>query len=164
MQIDFRDVYGSILQDWFDISATTVKNLLYEGYSHLPIITGCNLTTTEESYPTDLLVDCYPNPFHKQTALYFTLKVSTFVHASVYDARGALLQNLVDKTLNPGQHHLGINLMGYSSGNYFLQLKVGHLVKTIKPYQKIRVIKGRTNVYPLESITPRPIVSTITLT
>ena len=131
MQIDFRDIYGSILQDWFGLSATTVKNLLYEGYTHLPIITGCNLTSAVDHALPSMTIDCFPNPFQDHTNLSFSLPASTFTHISVFDARGALLQNVVNRTLDPGQHQLTLKLSDYSAGNYFIRLKFGHLVQTV---------------------------------
>ncbi|OAV45026.1 DUF1501 domain-containing protein [Lewinella sp. 4G2] len=49
-QYDFRDVYGSVLMDWFDVPETTVQNLVYPGFQYLPIFNGCNL-----SLPVDLM-------------------------------------------------------------------------------------------------------------
>ncbi len=43
MEIDFRNVYGSILMDWFDVPETTVQGLLFSNFQYLPII-SCPLT------------------------------------------------------------------------------------------------------------------------
>lgn len=40
-QYDFRDVYGSVLMDWFDVPETTVRNLIYPAFTYLPIFNGC---------------------------------------------------------------------------------------------------------------------------
>ena len=40
-QNDFRDVYGSVLVDWFDVAEADVRNLLYGGFEYLPIFNGC---------------------------------------------------------------------------------------------------------------------------
>lgn len=37
MQYDFRDVYGSVLIDWFGLSQQNVKSLLHEGFLYLPV-------------------------------------------------------------------------------------------------------------------------------
>lgn len=42
MKIDFRDIYGSILKDWFNVSETRVRNLFHEGFTYLPIVDACN--------------------------------------------------------------------------------------------------------------------------
>ncbi|MFK8162302.1 MAG: DUF1501 domain-containing protein [Lewinella sp.] len=41
MQYDFRDVYGSILVDWFEVAESSVRDLLYPDFVYLPIANGC---------------------------------------------------------------------------------------------------------------------------
>jgi uncharacterized protein (DUF1501 family) len=50
MQYDFRDIYGSVLVDWFDVPAATVQNLVNGSFTYLPIAGGCLA-----SLPVDLL-------------------------------------------------------------------------------------------------------------
>lgn len=47
MQYDFRDIYGSVLIDWFDFTVTEVTDLLYPGFTYLPILNGCNALPVE---------------------------------------------------------------------------------------------------------------------
>jgi len=42
MKIDFRDIYGSILKDWFNVSETRVRNLFHNGFTYMPIVNACN--------------------------------------------------------------------------------------------------------------------------
>ncbi|MTB53779.1 DUF1501 domain-containing protein [Lewinella sp. W8] len=44
MQYDFRDIYGSILVDWFEVPTATVQNLINGAFTYLPIAGGCNTT------------------------------------------------------------------------------------------------------------------------
>lgn len=46
-QYDFRDVYGSVLVDWFDLDVSTVQNILYHNFVYLPIIGGCGVLPVE---------------------------------------------------------------------------------------------------------------------
>ncbi|OAV44474.1 DUF1501 domain-containing protein [Lewinella sp. 4G2] len=50
MQYDFRDVYGSILKDWFEVPEADIRTLLYPGFVYLPIANGC-----AASLPVDLM-------------------------------------------------------------------------------------------------------------
>ncbi|MFK8162304.1 MAG: DUF1501 domain-containing protein [Lewinella sp.] len=50
MQYDFRDVYGSILVDWFEVEESSVRNLLYPDFIYLPVANGC-----ATQLPVDLL-------------------------------------------------------------------------------------------------------------
>ena len=49
-QYDFRDVYGSVLVDWFDVSPTAVTNLVAPGFQYLPLFSGCS-----QDLPVDLM-------------------------------------------------------------------------------------------------------------
>ena len=52
MQYDFRDVYGSILLDWFEVPETEVRRLIYNDFQYLPVANGC---TANVAAPVDLL-------------------------------------------------------------------------------------------------------------
>lgn len=41
-QYDFRDVYGSVLVDWFEVPEATVQTLFTGGFTYLPIADGCS--------------------------------------------------------------------------------------------------------------------------
>lgn len=46
MQFDFRDVYGSILVDWFKVKDYSVRSLLHQKFKYMPLASDCN----EDSY------------------------------------------------------------------------------------------------------------------
>ncbi|MEM6771249.1 MAG: DUF1501 domain-containing protein, partial [Bacteroidota bacterium] len=62
MQYDFRDVYGTVFQDWFELSPETVREVLSHDYVHLPILEGCEATSLDEDPILDLQVKLWPNP------------------------------------------------------------------------------------------------------
>lgn len=41
-QYDFRDIYGSVLVDWFEVPQATVQTLFSGGFTYLPFANGCN--------------------------------------------------------------------------------------------------------------------------
>ena len=43
MQIDFRDVYASILKDWFEVNETQVQSLFDHTVTFYPLLRACNL-------------------------------------------------------------------------------------------------------------------------
>ncbi len=49
MKIDFRDVYGSILKDWFNVSESRIRSTLYPSFTYMPIVNACN-----QALPVDL--------------------------------------------------------------------------------------------------------------
>ena len=41
MQYDFRDIYGSIMIDWFEVAEPEVRRLIYPDFQYLPVASGC---------------------------------------------------------------------------------------------------------------------------
>lgn len=44
LQYDFRDVYGSLLLDWFEVPSTTVDGMFANNFTYLPLFSGCGRT------------------------------------------------------------------------------------------------------------------------
>lgn len=42
MQFDFRDIYGSVLVDWFGVDESRVRNVLFRDFLYLPIAINCS--------------------------------------------------------------------------------------------------------------------------
>jgi len=71
----------------------------------------------------------YPNPFNPNTKISFSLSLLSFVDIQVIDINGRKIKNLLNKTLDSGNHNIswdgtndsGVNM---SSGIYFIILNV----------------------------------------
>jgi hypothetical protein len=67
----------------------------------------------------------FPNPFHVETAIRFTLPTSGHVSLRLYDVAGKQVRTLVDATLPPGDHSAMLRADDLPSGMYFTVLRVG---------------------------------------
>ena len=79
----------------------------------------------------------YPNPFNPTTVIKFSLKESSNVSLSIYNIKGQLVKNLVNKELAAGNHQLlwdGKDAKGssVSSGIYFYRMEAGSYRATQK--------------------------------
>ncbi|MEL7219985.1 MAG: CotH kinase family protein [Bacteroidota bacterium] len=84
---------------------------------------GAENLLTATSAPNPLVQFRYfPNPFQDQVNLQFNLHEATHLTARLYDARGLLVQTLVDQHLNNGPHAFGVFLGDIPPGLYFLQV------------------------------------------
>jgi hypothetical protein len=72
----------------------------------------------------------YPNPFNATTKIEFALPVSSDVRLDVYNLRGQLVETLVDRNMEPGEHSITWDASSYSSGVYFYKLTAGGDVST----------------------------------
>ena len=64
----------------------------------------------------------YPNPFNPSTNIRFELPNDGPVQISIYDLRGALVEEIVDEWIGAGYHQLKWNGNHLSSGIYFIQM------------------------------------------
>ena len=122
MQYDFRNVYGSVLMDWFDVTEEDVRNLLFPEFSHIPIIDGCESTSTNEIVPY-LEAEAFPNPFSKEVNIRFNCG-NEHVKLSVFNGSSQELKILVNKKLNSGEHQFSFEGSHLPSGTYYLHLQL----------------------------------------
>ena len=130
MQYDFRDIYGSILMDWFDVEESNVRSLLYQDFQHLPVLQPC-LTSVEVNPEIENAIEtrCFPNPFRDTTTISFSCQ-NERVRLSIFDALGHEIKVIMDKKLGTGQHNVSLSGHGLSPGSYFYRLQIGSQQKT----------------------------------
>lgn len=132
MQYDFRSVYGSILIDWFGASEADVRDMLFDEFQHIPIIEGCDLTTSVDSpLSQSIPVSVLPNPMDAYAKLTFS-SGDERVRVSLFDLRGAELRVLSDKKYQQGEHTLTFETRDLQPGNYFVRVMAGDRQKTLK--------------------------------
>ena len=127
MQYDFRQVYASVLTDWFELPAAEVKAAMGgKDFNTLPIFKA-NKASLEDYI--DLvsrisLNQIYPNPAVESTKIsYFT--ESGHVKLSVFDATGQLVKILKDEWHGHGTYVVDMDVIGLRKGNYYVQLSQG---------------------------------------
>lgn len=131
MENDFRDVYGSVLMDWFEVSEEDIKSLFYPDFQYLPLLTSCKLTDVKEEILAgkDLLLRNYPNPFLRNTTIEFE-SPGGHVRLSIFNAMGSELQVLVNKRLDSGIHQIAFDGSQLPAGNYYYRLQMPGKVNT----------------------------------
>ena len=122
MQYDFRNVYGSVMMDWFDVSENDVRELMFADFSHIPIIGGCEPTPTNEVVPF-LEAVAFPNPFSKTVNIRFN-SGHEHVKLSVFNGSSQQLKVLVNKKLNSGEHQFSFDGSQLPAGTYYLHLQL----------------------------------------
>lgn len=66
-----------------------------------------------------------PNPFNASTSINFSLLDTEKISLTVYDTFGRLVDQPINKVMNPGNHTVSINSDNFSSGLYFYTLVAG---------------------------------------
>jgi uncharacterized protein (DUF1501 family) len=117
MQIDFRDVYASIIKDWFMVEENEVRSLFEHNVTFHNIVGNCSLDTQEQIKEDAIKAIVYPNPCGSSTTLKLEGK-GEYVSISVINLQGQKVKTAFEGTLTPSTHHLPIDLDGIKSGNY----------------------------------------------
>ncbi|MBK7762597.1 MAG: DUF1501 domain-containing protein [Bacteroidetes bacterium] len=125
MQYDFRQVYASILQDWFKLDPSDVTAILNgQTFQTLPIFKWSvgveNVANTE----TKLSCMNFPNPFDEHTVIRFTSGGGA-AQILLYDQMGKMIRVLYENQVAAGTQDIGVDRNGLSAGTYYYQVQVG---------------------------------------
>jgi len=97
-------------------------------------VAGLKMAPTGEParFQTDLGQN-YPNPFNPTTTIGFTLAEPSNVSISVFNARGQLVERLIDgERMEIGPHTVPFDANGLASGVYFYRLQAGEFTQMKK--------------------------------
>ncbi|MEM7574780.1 MAG: DUF1501 domain-containing protein [Bacteroidota bacterium] len=127
LQYEFRNVYGSVLVDWFGVSAARVQSLIYEDFNYFPVLNGCNTTSTNDPILINdtLALEVFPNPFKEQCQLRFQ-SGNERVRIVVFNNRGQEVRLISERQLTAGEQRINLSLSGLAAGVYYVQLRLGN--------------------------------------
>jgi uncharacterized protein (DUF1501 family) len=133
MQYDFRQIYTTILTDWFSLSQSSATSIL-NGYSapNLPIFkyaVGTENVTTKVSQIS--LEQNYPNPVRSHTTIRFTT-TGGMAQIVLYDEMGRMLRVLYENEVPAGTFDVSVDRNALPPGNYYYQLHIGSQKMTKK--------------------------------
>jgi uncharacterized protein (DUF1501 family) len=125
MQFDFRQVYASVLKDWFELPESEVSTILGgKDYNTLPIFKN-SLSTLEDfaDYMTQIrMMPVFPNPASEFVLVDFETDGGGELSLNLYDPLGNKIQTVFKRSFAVGMYQERVDLRGLKSGNYILQL------------------------------------------
>ena len=125
MQIDFRDVYGSILVDWFRVQTSDVRRLLYDQFKYMPIAGSCNEDTVNNDTDTSGKDGwTIGDPFSQSDEVRITISSpsSSKLRYSLFDPRGRLVLANEISVSGTADYSLFTRPNRLPSGNYVLRM------------------------------------------
>lgn len=118
MQFDFRDVYASILKDWFQVPENRITQIFPDhNITYLSLFEGCYNGLTDEDAPIIL----WPNPSSSVSYVDFYSPGGN-TQVNLVDTRGRLIRNYLDKEIWEGRHKLELNLENINTGYYLVHI------------------------------------------
>ena len=135
MQYDFRQIYASVLEDWFQASVSkTDSDLLFKHFDTLAIFKSTLDVKKVRNGSSVTLMQNYPNPFKDFTNIEF-VSPGGQVELRLFDSQGRLLKTLVEGFVPKGSYTEILDGTNLPAGNYYYQLVTAngqtgrHLVK-----------------------------------
>ena len=119
MQIDFRDVYASVLKDWFQADATQIQSMFEHTVNFFPVLNACNVGIAENEGEKELLI--FPNPCVDYTSVRFTSKGER-VTIQVRDISGQLVLDVCNREIENGVHVLPLEVSDLAPGTYVVSI------------------------------------------
>ena len=74
----------------------------------------------------------YPNPFNPKINFEFSLNFAQYIYFQIFNIKGELVETLIQKQLNSGNHSLFWNATNQSSGIYFIKINSESFSQTEK--------------------------------
>lgn len=127
MQFDFRSVYTSILQDWFQVPKATLAQLFGRSFPYVPVLRpGAVATATTSAQPVAAFT-VFPNPAPRggqATVAFESAGGPTFLR--LLDGLGREVRRVVDgHSLPPGPQRVALDLNGLAGGAYHCLVQQG---------------------------------------
>lgn len=120
MEFDFRDIYASILKDWFVVPAATIQAMFEHSVTYYPLVGACNVGIEEHELTIDQAL-LYPNPCSTNTTVRFNSE-GEWVKINIYELSGAHIQEIYDGNISQGQHDIFMEINDLKQGQYVVQI------------------------------------------
>ncbi len=131
-EYDFREIYSTLLNDWFQLDESQTEETMGGSFERVPFLKpGTSVNNELGTSPFRFqLQQNYPNPFNPETTISFSLQNPQAVKLEVYDIQGRVVQTLVEGTVSAGEHRVRFNASNLSSGTYLYRLYAGKEIQT----------------------------------
>jgi hypothetical protein len=122
MAIDFRDVYASILNDWFEVDPNVIQGLFEQQVNYLDLLQGCTNSITESTEVAQQKSLVYPNPSLNQHQIQFN---SRGEHYEIFlvDQQGKVRSKVFEGFVQAGTVNQVFDVAFLVQGTYYYLLK-----------------------------------------
>ncbi len=125
MQYDFRDIYGTILQNWLGLNGTEVSSVIHPNVQLLPLFKpGCiSGLFLDENHPIEEYdFSLYPNP----ASSFIDLEIppsSDTSYITIFDGIGSIIKSFEAKNHPNSIQKINLDIIGLPAGSYFVHLE-----------------------------------------
>ena len=134
MQIDFRNVYASILRDWFEAPEPSIQALFEQNITYLDVLSGCSVGLAEQEAQKQKPL-AYPNPTPSNTTLRFQAKGEQY-QIFIVDQQGKAVAMAFDGQLATGKQELAMETSKLPAGHYYFLITSTNM-RELVAFQKV---------------------------
>ena len=124
MEYDFRQVYGSVLNQWLCMGQSDIDNMLGQHFDFLNISKGCQQTTSHPDLTQKAgksLLQVYPNPLNGQANVEF-ISLGGHVNIDFMDASGRMVDRIISGYFPEGKHQITFATQSLLPVNYICRI------------------------------------------
>ncbi len=130
-QYDFRQIYTTLLNDWFELDQSVTQNVLGGDFEKVPFLSGVSVSNEPDFNPGSFrLHQNYPNPFNPSTTIAFELSRSERVQLDIFDVQGRRVASLANRVFSSGSHSITFDASNLASGVYIYRIIAGGKVQS----------------------------------
>jgi uncharacterized protein (DUF1501 family) len=126
MQYDFRQVYTSVLNQWFRSNEELMNVVMMRNFAQLPLVnTQTSVAASRQnqhSANSTLTPRNYPNPCDTHTTLEYTLPRSSRVRVRLLDGTGRTIGVMLDSHQAAGKQRVPLDTSLLPPGAYFCEV------------------------------------------
>ncbi len=121
MQYDFRQVYRTVLKDWFELEDPLLNEVFSRPYEILPIFKKPGAQNGQDVYVSKIT----PNPVKHTAVISLTSVVDAPAAVTLYESSGKLVQVLFNGNVKAGTMNITFNRNSMPAGIYMLEVRSG---------------------------------------
>ncbi len=124
MQHDFRQIYASVLEQWFGADPSVIRSVLFGDFTTVPVIKTSPTSVAETEVGNGFRFDpIAPNPVRSVANIRYTLATPQHIRLEIFDSIGFHVATLVNEQQLAGDHQTPFTIAGLPSGTYMVQLR-----------------------------------------
>jgi len=123
MAIDFRDVYASILKDWFEVDTNVIQGLFEQNISYISLLQGCtnDITEQEDGFLQQKSM-VFPNPTLSKNRLKFMSKGENY-EIFLVTQQSKIVSKVMNGFIQSGESIQSFDVTFLPTGTYYYLLK-----------------------------------------
>ncbi len=127
MQYDFRQIYASVLEQWFGADPGVIRDILMGDFATVKVIKDGGTTNVAQDAAADglRLQAIAPNPVRGSATITYSIETEQHVRLDVFDNLGFHVATLVNEQQSANQYHVPFSGSHLPSGTYLVQLRAG---------------------------------------